>query len=161
VLIILPNSDTYYTNRKTLSSTNFTDRKEGIPAPTAKRDAAKRRLAKSVNTIVELCDGNQSEVARRLGVAPALVNRWRDGENAPPNATIKLMKYEFGIPEMELRKGILREQAEAYFKPLPGHSQKLLQRTEILLRSATRDFRPLLEALIDYAEQCEKDLEEK
>lgn len=103
-----------------MSSKNFTKREKGISSP----KPGKAGFIKSLNKIIELHGGNESAVARRLGVPPQYINRWREGKG-PTKAALKNFALTFQTPEVNLLEGVINEAAARYERPLDMNRQRL------------------------------------
>jgi len=112
-------------------------------------------LIKSLNHFYELCGQNESEAARRLGVAPAQFHVWRKGTNAPTKTSRREIARVIGISEDALMEGRVEEIAEPYGQArLSRKAQRLIARFEKLLESGDDRLLEHFDGQIDYIERA-------
>lgn len=116
-----------------MSRKNSKNYGDGKSAPTPRFP----KFVENINKFYNLCNENESEAARRIGVAPQLFNHWRTGENAPSRAARASIAAKLGTSESELFHGdmVVTEDPAAYGPKLPRAAKKALEQFDVLIKS--------------------------
>jgi transcriptional regulator with XRE-family HTH domain len=95
------------------------------------------KFVENINKFYDLCDSNESEVGRRLGVSPQLVGLWRKGINTPTKGSRPHIAQVMEISEQELMHGDFQPNKRSgrteKKAPLSRKAEALMKRLERLL----------------------------